>query len=173
MTRGETGGGRAAGGAARACDGRGAEGRRRRLPKVVLHLQRHDWRGAGRAAMIVAVRQRGLSTAGRPAHVKQRGETMAKDVHVSELESRKVAEASREAEWKQPSFLREMFLGNFRLDLIHPYPLPAEERPEFAAFYNAIKELLRDQVDVVEMDATGEYPEDVVDSLRKMGAFGM
>ena len=41
-----------------------------------------------------------------------------------------VAEASRETEWKQPSFLREMFLGNFRLDLIHPYPLPAEERPE-------------------------------------------
>ncbi len=64
---------------------------------------------------------------------------MAKETHnVSELESRKVAEASREAEWKQPSFLREMFLGDFRLDLIHPYPLPADERPEFAAFYNAI-----------------------------------
>jgi alkylation response protein AidB-like acyl-CoA dehydrogenase len=100
---------------------------------------------------------------------------MAKDPQTisSELESRKVAEASREAEWKQPSFLREMFLGNFRLDLIHPYPLPTEERPEFSAFFNAIKELLRDQVDVVELDATGEYPEDAVDSLRKMGAFGM
>jgi len=100
--------------------------------------------------------------------------TMAKEIHnVSELESRKVAEASREAEWKQPSFLREMFLGDFRLDLIHPYPLPADERPEFAAFYNAIKELLRDQVDAVEIDATGEYPEAVVDALRKLGAFGM
>jgi hypothetical protein len=101
--------------------------------------------------------------------------TMAKEEihHVSELESRKVAEASREAEWKQPSFLREMFLGNFRLDLIHPYPLPEEERPEFAAFYNAIKEFVRDQVDAVEIDATGEYPEHVVDGLRKLGAFGM
>ncbi len=100
--------------------------------------------------------------------------TMAKEIHnVSELESRKVAEASREAEWKQPSFLREMFLGDFRLDLIHPYPLPADERPEFAAFYNAIKELVRDQVDAVEIDATGEYPEAVVDGLRKLGAFGM
>jgi len=100
--------------------------------------------------------------------------TMAKELHnVSELESRKVAEASREAEWRQPSFLREMFLGNFRLDLIHPYPLPAEERPEFAAFYNAIKEFIRDQVDSIEIDATGEYPEQVVDGLRKLGAFGM
>jgi alkylation response protein AidB-like acyl-CoA dehydrogenase len=98
---------------------------------------------------------------------------MAKDVHVSELESRKVAEASRETEWKQPSFLREMFLGNFRLDLIHPYPLPAAERPEFGAFYNAIKEFLRDEVDPVEIDATGEYPDHVVDGLRKLGAFGM
>jgi alkylation response protein AidB-like acyl-CoA dehydrogenase len=98
---------------------------------------------------------------------------MSKEVQISELESRKVAEASRETEWKQPSFLREMFLGNFRLDLIHPYPLPAEERPEFAAFYNAIKEFLRDQVDSIAIDATGEYPEQVVDGLRKLGAFGM
>jgi alkylation response protein AidB-like acyl-CoA dehydrogenase len=98
---------------------------------------------------------------------------MSKDQISSELESRKVAEASRETEWKQPSFLREMFLGNFRLDLIHPYPLPAEERPEFAAFYNAIKEFLRDEVDSVEIDTTGEYPEHVVDGLRKLGAFGM
>lgn len=99
---------------------------------------------------------------------------MAKELHnVSEQESRKVAEASRETEWKQPSFLREMFLGNFRLDLIHPYPLPEDERPEFAAFYNTLKEFLRDQVDVVEIDATGEYPEHVVEGLRKLGAFGM
>jgi hypothetical protein len=97
-----------------------------------------------------------------------------KDLHnVSELESRKVAEASRETEWKQPSFLREMFLGNFRLDLIHPYPLAEQERPEFTAFYQAMREFLRDQVDSVEIDATGEYPEHVVDGLRKLGAFGM
>jgi alkylation response protein AidB-like acyl-CoA dehydrogenase len=99
---------------------------------------------------------------------------MAKELeHVSERESRKVAEASRETEWKQPSFLREMFLGNFRLDLVHPYPQPEEERAEFSAFYNAIKEFLRDQVDSVEIDTTGEYPEHVVDGLRKLGAFGM
>lgn len=93
--------------------------------------------------------------------------------NISELESRKVAEASREEEWKQPSFMRELFLGNFRLDLIHPFPLPEDERPEFAAFYRAMKEFLRDQVDSVEIDATGEYPEAVVDGLRKLGAFGM
>ncbi|HEX5760477.1 MAG TPA: acyl-CoA dehydrogenase family protein [Thermoanaerobaculia bacterium] len=93
--------------------------------------------------------------------------------HSSELESRKVAEASRQAEWAQPSFMRELFLGNFRLELLHPYPLPEEERPEFAAFYRAFKEFMRDHVDPDEIDTTGEYPESVVDGLRKLGAFGM
>ncbi len=84
---------------------------------------------------------------------------MSKELeHVSEQESRKVAEASRETEWKQPSFLRELFLGNFRLDLIHPYPLPEQERPEFTAFYNAIKEFLRDQVDPVADRRHGRVP---------------
>jgi alkylation response protein AidB-like acyl-CoA dehydrogenase len=92
---------------------------------------------------------------------------------VTERESLKVAEASRQQEWHQPSFMRELFLGNFRLDLVHPYPLPGAERPEFTAFYDEMKRFLREDVDSVEIDATGEYPDDVIESLRRMGAFGM
>jgi alkylation response protein AidB-like acyl-CoA dehydrogenase len=91
----------------------------------------------------------------------------------SERESLKVAEASRQQEWHQPSFMRELFLGNFRLDLVHPYPLPGAERPEFTAFYDEMKRFLREDVDSVEIDATGEYPEQVIETLRRMGAFGM
>src|SRR6476620_1513119 len=98
---------------------------------------------------------------------------MSKDQISSELESRKVAEASRETEWTRPSFLREMFLGNFRLDLIHPFPLAGEPRPEFQAFYDSMKQLLRESGNPVEIDATGEYPEALLDALRKLGAFGM
>jgi len=94
--------------------------------------------------------------------------------HVSEQESMEVAEASREKEWKKPSFMRELFLGKLRLDLIHPYPVGnGKQRPEFAAFYNALKEFLRDEVDPGAIDQTGEYPEHVVDGLKKLGAFGM
>jgi alkylation response protein AidB-like acyl-CoA dehydrogenase len=92
---------------------------------------------------------------------------------VTERESRKVAEASRQAEWEKPSFMRELFLGRFRLDLIHPFPLPGEWRPEFKAFYEAFRAFLRDEVDSAEIDRTGEYPGPVIDRLRKMGAFGM
>ena len=43
-------------------------------------------------------------------------------VNVTEREAREVVEAARETEWKLPSFGKELFLGNFRLDLIHPQP---------------------------------------------------
>jgi alkylation response protein AidB-like acyl-CoA dehydrogenase len=93
--------------------------------------------------------------------------------HSTEQESRKVAEASRQDKWEKPSFLRELFLGSFRLDLIHPYPRADQERPEFVAFYQAFREFLRNEVDPQAIDRTGEYPEHVVEGLRKLGAFGM
>ncbi len=93
--------------------------------------------------------------------------------NVSEERSRQVAEESREATWEQPSFMREMFLGNFRLDLIHPYPELELQRPEFVAFYRKFEDFLRDDVDPVEIDETGEYPQSVIDGLTRLGAFGL
>ena len=42
--------------------------------------------------------------------------------NVSERQAREVVEAARESEWKLPSFGKELFLGDFRLDLIYPQP---------------------------------------------------
>ena len=90
-----------------------------------------------------------------------------------EQKSLAVAEASRQKAWKAPSFLRELFLGNFRLDLIHPYPLSGKERPEFAEFQERFRRFLLDVVDPVRIDEEGDYPEEVVTGLRRLGAFGM
>ncbi len=102
---------------------------------------------------------------------------MAADKHQealtdAERESRKVAEAAREKDWKQSGFLRELFLGNFRLDLIHPFPTHPV-RPEFAEFRTRFARFLAEQVDPAEIDRTGEYPADVIDGLKRLGAFGM
>jgi len=91
----------------------------------------------------------------------------------SEEESRRVAEEAREAEWAGRGFLRELFLGNFSLDLIHPFPWEREERPEFLKFYREMESFLRNEVDPVAIDETGEYPQHVIDGLRRLGAFGM
>ena len=91
----------------------------------------------------------------------------------TEEESRRVAEESREQEWKGRGFLRELFLGEFSVDLVHPFPLAGDDRPEFKDFYDKLRDFLVNEVDSVAIDETGEYPEQVVDGLRKLGAFGM
>ncbi len=91
---------------------------------------------------------------------------------VSEEKAMEVAEASRQDDIREPGFLKELFLGNFRIELIHPFP-EEPERPEFTEFYERLKEFLRREVDPVAIDTTGEYPPRVIDGLRKLGAFGM
>lgn len=91
---------------------------------------------------------------------------------ISEEKAMEIAEASRQKDVRAPGFLKELFLGNYRLDLVHPYP-ELEEREEFTEFYNKMKEFLLREVDPVAIDATGEYPERVIEGLRKLGAFGM
>ncbi|MEX2571803.1 MAG: acyl-CoA dehydrogenase family protein [Gemmatimonadota bacterium] len=92
----------------------------------------------------------------------------------SEQQSRDVAEAARESEWAAPSFVRELFLGNFRLDLIHPYPQQsAEDEARTNAYLEKMEAFLREKVDPDEIDRTGELPEDVVQGLRDLGAFGI
>ncbi len=93
--------------------------------------------------------------------------------NVSEAQAREVAEASRETEWQQPSFMAEMFLGNFRFDLIDPYPRLELERPEFKEFYGALEMFLRDSVDPAGIDERQDYPPEVVQGLRDLGAFGL
>ncbi|MCL7977913.1 MAG: acyl-CoA dehydrogenase family protein [marine benthic group bacterium] len=95
-------------------------------------------------------------------------------VHVSEEEARRVAEAAREADWENATFVRDLFLGAFRFDLIDPYPDPAgfisDRCREFLA---DLREYLRTEVDSERIDRERKVPEAVVERLREMGAFGL
>ena len=90
-----------------------------------------------------------------------------------EAEARRVAEEAREAEWSNASFLKEIFLGNFRLDLVHPFPAAPPERPEFRAFCDRMKKFLLEEVDSDAIDREGKIPPRVIRGLAEMGAFGM
>lgn len=96
-----------------------------------------------------------------------------KPVMATEQEAREVAEAAREVEWSA-SFVKELFEGRFRLDLIHPFPEP---RPEDVAkaqpFFDKLEAFLRDHVDSDRIDREGKIPPEVVEGLRAMGAFGI
>jgi alkylation response protein AidB-like acyl-CoA dehydrogenase len=93
---------------------------------------------------------------------------------VSERQAREVAEAARESEWKLPSFAKELFLGNFRLDLIHPQPRldpAAVEKGE--RFLTVLREFLEAEVDPLEIEREARIPDIVIDGLKRIGALGM
>src|SRR6059058_3370728 len=93
---------------------------------------------------------------------------------VSAAEAREVAEAAREQEWAAPSFVRDLFIGKFRLDLIHPYPeQDPEEVRRAQPFLDKLERLLREQVDSDRIDREGEIPDAVIQGLRDLGAFGI
>src|SRR3954451_10840879 len=93
---------------------------------------------------------------------------------VSEKEARDVAEAARETEWTLPSFGKELFLGNFKLDLIHPQPKldpSAVEKGE--RFISKLKAFLEEDVDPHEIEREAKIPDHVIEGLKEIGALGI
>ncbi len=89
-------------------------------------------------------------------------------------EAMELAEASRETEWKFPSFTAEMFRGKFRWDLMHPYPEqdPADKQVG-DELIEKIREVFDKHLDPIEIDRTGEYPREALDGMAEIGLFGM
>lgn len=98
---------------------------------------------------------------------------MAQQAQVTEEQARALAEESRESGWDKPSFAKELFLGRFPLELIHPFPKPSDaEEARTNAFLDKLREFL-DTIDgsVIERDA--QIPDEYVKGLAELGCFGM
>src|SRR5215204_4841408 len=94
--------------------------------------------------------------------------------NVTEREARQVAEAAREQDWKLPSFGKELFLGNFRLDLIHPQPRLSPEAVEKGeTFLGKLRAFLTEHVDPLEIERDAKIPDAAIDGLKQLGALGM
>ncbi|UTT69415.1 acyl-CoA dehydrogenase family protein [Arthrobacter sp. DNA4] len=88
-------------------------------------------------------------------------------------DARAVAEAARETGWDRPSFAKGLYLGNFDLDLVHPWPAadPASvDRGE--AFMSRLTEFAKTMSGrVIERDA--KIPDEYIKGLADLGVFGM
>src|SRR6201987_505171 len=94
--------------------------------------------------------------------------------NVSEQEARDVVEAAREADWKLPSFGKQLFLGDFRIDLIHPQPRLDPEAIEVGErFLAELRSVLTETADPVEIEREAKIPDWVGDALKRIGALGM
>src|SRR2546422_7524344 len=92
---------------------------------------------------------------------------------VSAAEAREVAEAAREQEWVAPSFVRDLFLGKFRLDLIHPYPEQDPDEVRRAQPFLDKLERLLPEGDSDPIHREGEIPPPPIQGPRDLGAVGV
>jgi alkylation response protein AidB-like acyl-CoA dehydrogenase len=94
--------------------------------------------------------------------------------HVDERTARRVAEEARQTEWELPSFGKQLFLGDFRLDLVHPHPEPAENmRRKGEEFLSRVREFCETKIDARTVERESRIPDEVVKGLKQLGAFGM
>jgi alkylation response protein AidB-like acyl-CoA dehydrogenase len=93
---------------------------------------------------------------------------------VSEREARQVAEAARESAWTQPSFGKQLYLGDFQLDLIHPPPAPDPDLTRRGEqFCAALREFTEQHIDGLAIERDDRIPDETVAGLAELGAFGI
>ncbi|MBE3001132.1 acyl-CoA dehydrogenase family protein [Nocardiopsis sp. HNM0947] len=99
--------------------------------------------------------------------------TTAHGPEVDEKQARAVAEQARESTWELPSFGKELYLGRLRLDLVHPFPQPEEEgRQRGEAFMEELRSFCG-SIDAARIEREERIPDEVIDGLRRIGAFGL
>ncbi len=92
---------------------------------------------------------------------------------VDEKQARQVAEAAREAEWRKPSFGKELFLGRLRMELIDPWPTPDPEAAARAEGFLAKLGDFAKTIDGAQIEHDARIPDEVLRGLAGLGAFGM
>jgi hypothetical protein len=113
------------------------------------------------------------TTESTPRSTRQTADQLQAAAGVTEQQARQVAEEAREKEWRKPSFGKELFLGRLRLDLIDPHPRPSPEDRERGEAYLARLREVCEPMDGSVIERDDQIPDDMVQKLRQVGAFGM
>ena len=92
----------------------------------------------------------------------------------TEFEAREVAEQAREQDWAKRSFMRAIFDGRLNVDLIHPLPEPHPDEVRRAdELLKSLEVFAREHIDGDQVDRDGWVPEEVLQGLAALGAFGI
>lgn len=85
-----------------------------------------------------------------------------------------LAEAARVEAGPAGSFGGSLFLGRPHFPGVFPFPVQSvEDEDQGDAFLAGLEEFLENHVDPDEIDRTGEIPDEVIEGLAKLGAFGI
>src|SRR6201993_1400733 len=92
----------------------------------------------------------------------------------AQREALELTESAREAAQAERGFAGGLFMGRFNLPQIHPFPAQSmEDTDQGDLFLHRLETFLSEHVDPDEIDRTGEIPQEVIDGLAQMGAFGI
>ena len=73
-----------------------------------------------------------------------------------------------------PSFIKGVFLGELREDLVFPFPTPsAEERESLRMIVDSFRAWAADNVDSKQLDHDGKFPENVRAGMAELGMMGV
>ena len=119
-----------------------------------------------------------IKTAPPEYDLKPSAEEVASIIYTSKMnEGQRAAleltEAARDAS-EQGSFVGGLFMGRCSLRSVLPFPQQSPtDKDQGDAFLQRLEEFLREKVYPDEIDRTGEIPQEVIDELGRMGAFGI
>lgn len=83
-------------------------------------------------------------------------------------------EAAREERTLPLSFAAALFTGEFKVELLDPFPgQPPEDSRLADGFISTLMSMLKEKLDPDEVDASGEIPKEVMDEMVHLGVFAM
>ena len=85
-----------------------------------------------------------------------------------------MTEAARETPRARQSFAAGLYMGRCDFDAVFPFPeQSATDKDQGDAFLQRLGTILHDQTDADAIDRDGEIPDEVIQSLAEIGAFGI
>jgi hypothetical protein len=89
-------------------------------------------------------------------------------------EALELSESARETVQSERGFVGGLFMGRCQMRMLLPFPGQAPEDRELGdAFTGRLRNYLAEHVDPDEIDRTGEIPDEVIEGLAQLGAFGI
>src|SRR5262245_58161324 len=92
---------------------------------------------------------------------------------VTERQAREIAEAARETDWTRPSFAKELYLGRFDLELIHPHPRATPEDTARGEAFLAKLQAYCESLDGGRVEREDKVPDEYVQGFADLGCFGL
>jgi len=97
-----------------------------------------------------------------------------KGVSEGQRQALEVIEESREKEYVHPSFGGQLFMGEFKPELLFPFPEQSEQdKAEADELIEKLTVLLQTKLDPELVDESREIPEEVIEEMARMGVFAM